>query len=97
MGCLSWRHSAALMGFPRDWNFPRTSRAAQRAVGNAIPPPLAKAMMEAAIKSHGEMMPSPILQEALDAVEVDTALPEPPLLALIKRIEADLSLLKSLI
>merc|ERR1711965_196593 len=61
LGCLSWRHSAALMGFPRDWTFPRTSRAAQRAVGNAIPPPLAKAMMEAAMASHAQI-PSPIAQ-----------------------------------
>jgi len=72
LGCLSWRHSAALMGFPDDWTFPRTARAAQRAVGNAIPPPLAKAIMEAAMESHARApMPAPLAQSALDAVCAD--------------------------
>lgn len=71
LGCLSWRHGAALMGFPTEWSFPHTSRAAQRAVGNAIPPPLAKAIMEAAMESHARVaMPAPIEQAALEAVRV---------------------------
>lgn len=92
LGCLSWRHSAALMGFPQNWTFPRTSRGAQRAVGNAIPPPLAKAMMEAAMESHAEM-PLPISQEALAAVQiVETS----EISKIIKKIEENLILLKSL-
>ena len=47
--CLSVRESAILMGFPEDWKLPSGQRAGMLAVGNAIPPPLARAIMEAAI------------------------------------------------
>ena len=47
--CLTVAESAALMGFPPDWKLPLGSRAGLRAVGNAVPPPLAKAVMACAV------------------------------------------------
>ena len=47
--CLTVAESAALMGFPPDWKLPLGSRAGLRAVGNAVPPPLAKAVMTCAV------------------------------------------------
>lgn len=108
LGCLSWRHSAALMGFPTDWTFPRTSRAAQRAVGNAIPPPLAKAIMEAAMESHASApMPAPVPQAALDSVRTDSH-EDPPVtqtthqdshavLTQLRKVEAELRTLKGML
>ena len=46
--CLTVVESAALMGFPPDWVLPSGSRAGLRAVGNAVPPPLARAVMACA-------------------------------------------------
>ena len=46
--CLTVAESAALMGFPPDWKLPLGSRAGLRAVGNAVPPPLARAVMTCA-------------------------------------------------
>jgi len=46
---MTARESAILMGFPSTWALPRGSRAAQRAVGNAICVNLSKATMRAAI------------------------------------------------
>ena len=54
LGCLSAEHSAALMGFDVAWALPKNRRAAQRAVGNAIPVPLAAAMARAARRSAKE-------------------------------------------
>ena len=48
MRCLTVVESAALMGFPPDWVLPSGSRAGLRAVGNAVPPPLARAVMACA-------------------------------------------------
>jgi len=47
--CLTVAESAALMGFPPDWKLPLGSRAGLRAVGNAVPPPLAKAVTTCAV------------------------------------------------
>jgi hypothetical protein len=47
--CLNVAESAALMGFPPDWKLPLGSRAGLRAVGNAVPPPLARAVMSCAV------------------------------------------------
>ena len=47
--CLCVAESAALMGFPPDWKLPLGSRAGLRAVGNAVPPPLARAVMSCAV------------------------------------------------
>ena len=47
--CLNVKESAILMGFPETWLLPNGSRAGIRAVGNAVPPPLAKAIMVAAV------------------------------------------------
>jgi len=43
--CLTVAESALLMGFPAGWRLPRGSRVGLRAVGNAVPPPLAQAVM----------------------------------------------------
>ena len=61
--CLTVVESAALMGFPSDWALPSGSRAGLRAVGNAVPPPLAKAVMMAAAP------PAPSAPPALPAQE----------------------------
>ena len=47
--CLTVAESAALMGFPPDWKLPLGSRAGLRAAGNAVPPPLAKAVTTCAV------------------------------------------------
>ena len=49
--CLTVAESAALMGFPADWKLPLGSRAGLRTVGNAVPPPLARAVMACAAKA----------------------------------------------
>lgn len=49
--CLNVEETAIVMGFPRDWILPTSSRAAIKALGNAVPPPLAAAMMFAAVKT----------------------------------------------
>jgi len=46
--CLNVQETAIIMGFPLDWMLPTTSRAAIKAIGNAVPPPLAAAIMSAA-------------------------------------------------
>ena len=57
--CLSVAESAALMGFPPDWKLPLGSRAGLRAVGNAVPPPLARAVMACATKAAAAESPAP--------------------------------------
>lgn len=46
---MTARESAHLMGFPSTWALPHGSRAAQRAIGNAMCVALSKAIMRAAI------------------------------------------------
>ena len=46
---MTARDSAILMGFPLTWTLPKGSRAAQRAVGNAMCVALAKGIVLAAI------------------------------------------------
>ena len=55
--CLTVAESAALMGFPPDWKLPLGSRAGLRAVGNAVPPPLAKAVMACAFTAARSVPP----------------------------------------
>ena len=57
--CLSVAESAALLGFPPDWKLPLGSRAGLRAVGNAVPPPLARAVMACATKAAAAESPAP--------------------------------------
>ena len=57
--CLSGAESAALLGFPPDWKLPLGSRAGLRAVGNAVPPPLARAVMACATKAAAAESPAP--------------------------------------
>ena len=49
MRCLTVAESARLMGFPPGWQLPLGSRNGIRAVGNAVPVPLAAAIMRAAM------------------------------------------------
>ena len=49
--CLTVVESAAVMGFPPTWKLPLGSRAGLRGVGNAVPPPLARAVMACAAKA----------------------------------------------
>ena len=56
--CLTVAESAALMGFRPGWQLPLGSRAGLRAVGNAVPPPLARAVMSCATSPTHE--PSPL-------------------------------------
>lgn len=46
--CLSVEETAVVQGFPAGWTLPRTSREAIAALGNAVPPPLAAAVVLAA-------------------------------------------------
>ena len=57
--CLTVAESAALMGFPPEWKLPLGSRAGLRAVGNAVPPPLAKAVMTCAVTAARSAPPAP--------------------------------------
>lgn len=58
MRCLKAFECAILMGFPSSWQIPKGSRAGIRAVGNAVPPPLAQAVMKAA--SMNDQPPPPL-------------------------------------
>ena len=73
--CLTVAESAALMGFPTDWKLPLGSRAGLRAVGNAVPPPLAKAVMTCAVTEAQSLLieTPPHAQEP-----APQALPAPP-------------------
>ena len=46
---MSARDSAVIMGFGAAWRLPKGSRAAQKAVGNAMCVPMSRAIMQAAI------------------------------------------------
>lgn len=75
LGCLTPAHSAALMGFPKTWSLPKKQRAAQCAVGNAIPVALSAAMAraaKAAIQSQATGVATPISKEALTAIKPTT-------------------------
>lgn len=47
--CMTAAESAVLVGFPTSWELPKGSGAAQRAVGNVVPPPFARAIVESAL------------------------------------------------
>lgn len=51
--CLTVRETAIIMGFPSDWILPTSTRAAIRAIGNAVPPPLSRAIITAAAQLLG--------------------------------------------
>tara|TARA_B100000767_G_scaffold3994_1_gene3773 strand:+ start:287 stop:1387 length:1101 start_codon:yes stop_codon:yes gene_type:complete len=79
LGCLSPRHSAALMGFGREWQLPTNSREAQRAVGNAIPIPLSRCMARAvkvALAQTSAQRTQRISKERLQCIEARSALNE---------------------
>ena len=70
--CLTVAESAALMGFPPEWKLPLGSRAGLRAVGNAVPPPLAKAVMTCAVTAARTLL------ETSPPVPPPTPEPAPP-------------------
>lgn len=47
--CLTVEETRILMGFPAHWVIPKESRIGIRAIGNAVPPPLAYAIMSASV------------------------------------------------
>ena len=49
---MTARESAVLMGFPMAWRLPQGSRAAQRAVGNALCVAQSRAIAQAAVATH---------------------------------------------
>jgi site-specific DNA-cytosine methylase len=58
---MTARESAVLMGFPMTWRLPPGSRAAQRAVGNALCVAQSKAIVQAAISIHTDTpIPTPL-------------------------------------
>jgi len=73
-GVLTPRHSAALMQFAKGWRLPSRQREAQRAVGNAVPISLSRAMARAARAAAGEPL-APIPQTTLAAIAVVPAAP----------------------
>lgn len=56
---LTVRMAAKIQGFPDDWCFTGRKTAAYRQVGNAFPPPVAKAV---AIKIHNAIASRPLIQ-----------------------------------
>ena len=81
--CLTVAESAALMGFPPDdWKHPIGSRAGLRAVGNAVPPPLAKAVMSCAVTTAQSLPetspPAPPTQEPVPPAPQEHLPPAPP-------------------
>ena len=55
---MSARDSAVLMGFDAAWRLPKGSRAAQKAVGNAMCVPMSRAIVQAAIcLEKGQALP----------------------------------------
>ena len=72
---MSARDSAVLMGFHASWRLPKGSRAAQKAVGNAMSVPMSRAIVQAAIcLETGQPLPA-----VAPAAPVET--PEPLLAA----------------
>ena len=68
---MSARDSAILMGFPMHWTLPPGSRTGQKAVGNALCVPMARAICEAAISIHtGQPMPVPESSQAEQSVPI---------------------------
>ena len=60
--CLNVHESALLMGFTPTWKLPEGSRLGIHAVGNAVPPPMAAAILRCAIEAarpHAALMPTP--------------------------------------
>ena len=55
--CLTVTETAILLGFPKEWMLPNGSRAGIRAIGNAVAPPVAKAIMQAACEARIERVP----------------------------------------
>ena len=63
--CLSPSESALLQGFPPGWRLPTGSRMGIRAAGNAIPPPMAAAIVRCALRAAGLEAPPAAAPPAL--------------------------------
>lgn len=60
--CLNVQESALLMGFSPTWKLPEGSRLGIHGVGNAVPPPMAAAILRCAIEAaslHATLVPTP--------------------------------------
>jgi site-specific DNA-cytosine methylase len=57
--CLTASECALLQGFPADWRLPMGSRLGIRAAGNAIPRPMAAAIVRCALRAAGFNAPPP--------------------------------------
>ncbi len=54
---------ARLQGFPDSWDFSGRKTAAYRQVGNAFPPPVAKAIGEAIASALHQAGPAPAIED----------------------------------
>jgi len=54
---------ARLQGFPDSWDFSGRKTAAYRQVGNAFPPPVAKAIGEAIASALRQAGPAPAIED----------------------------------
>ena len=77
---MTARDSATLMGFPPTWALPKGSRAAQRAVGNAVCVALSKAIVLAAVAVQkgeasvpGEAVTAPAAPSAAPTIKTKRA------------------------
>ena len=57
--CVKPCEASVLLGFPTSWRLPAGSKAAQRGVGNAFAPPLAKLIVEILVKMEPLEAPPP--------------------------------------
>lgn len=64
---LTVTQAAIIQGFPREWNFSGRKTAAYRQVGNAFPPPVARAIGEQIIVALGKGLKAPFpVKETLE-------------------------------
>ena len=87
--CLTVAESALLQGFPPSWKLPKGSRLGIRAIGNAVPPPLATQVMRCALSCNGRLpneLDGPVPPSS--PLALPPASTEARLLELMRRVEA---------
>ena len=75
--CLNVQESALLMGFSPTWKLPEGSRLGIHGVGNAVPPPMAAAILRCAIEAaslHAALAPTPTALGSPSLAPTPTAL-----------------------